>query len=227
MKKREADLYVKLNSFKYREKRTLQFIRKSLDKVDRPYLSCSFGKDSSVMLHLVLRCVDNIEVKFLGKKETPLIDSYDEVIEWWEYTFGIEVEKIIYTSWLENDPSAMTGIAANVTDDENDAYFVGIRAQESSGRRISLKKLGEFTVLKNGKARIAPMAWWKTRDIAAYMVHHELPVLQAYAKEGFSARTTTNIPSPFPHESIARLKEQDPENYNKLINLYPDAKYFT
>lgn len=223
---RSAMLYAKLPEFRYLVTKTKSFIRWALAKVQHPYVACSFGKDSSVMLHLVLQERKDIAVKFLGKVETSLIDDYDSVIKWWESNYPVHVERIIYTGWLE-DREAKTGIAENITDEGFDSFFVGLRKEESVGRRITLNTHGKYYKAKNGKIRIAPLADWQTKDIAAYMLSNGLPVLSAYKREGFSARTTSNIPSKYPHEAIARLKDADIDSYNKLIQLLPDAKYYT
>lgn len=226
MDEKTALLYAQTNAYKWRVEKTKQFISESLKKVNSPYVACSFGKDSSVMLHLVIEQKPDIEVKCLGKKETFLIDDYNSIFEWWKINYEVYTEFIEYIGWLE-DSSAKTGIAYNIPDYEKDSFFVGLRMEESVGRRISLKKYGMFHVLKSGKARIAPMADWATNDIATYMLTNKLPILKAYQREGFGARTTTNIPSKYPHESIARLKDQNLPAYNELLKMFPDAKYFS
>jgi 3'-phosphoadenosine 5'-phosphosulfate sulfotransferase (PAPS reductase)/FAD synthetase len=225
MDERSALLYAKLNSFNSLVSKTKSFIRWSLQQVDRPYVACSFGKDSSVMLHLVLEAKPNIQIKMLAKAETHLIDDYDDVIKWWETKFSCEVERITYKGWMEG--GTKKGIANNMKADDNDAFFVGIRREESVARRITLSKFGKFYRMKDGKVRIAPLSIWSVDDIAAYLVSRELPILRAYQREGFEARTTTSIPSKFPHEAISRLKDADVSAYNKLVSTFPDAKYFT
>jgi len=218
-------LYAKLNPFNCLLYRTRRFIKWALTQVNNPYVACSFGKDSSVMLHLVLEQYPNVQIKMLGKTETSLIDDYDSIINWWEENYKCKVERIIYKGWLEG--GTKKGIAKNMQADENDSYFVGIRQEESVARRITLLKNGKFYKMKDGKIRIAPLSIWTTDDIAAYIVSKKLPLLKAYQREGFEARTTTNIPSKYPHEAIARLKDADIDAYNKLVTMFPDAKYFT
>lgn len=224
MDEKTAMLYSKMPEHKFLISKTVNFIKWALSRVENPYLACSFGKDSSVMLHLVFNQYPNIVVKFLGKKETDLIDDYTGIIEWWQKK-NIIIERISYQGWLEG--GTKKGIAKNMQADGYDSFFVGIRKEESVSRRITLKKDGKFFKMKDGKIRIAPLADWRTRDIAAYMFSNKLPILNAYKREGFEARTTSNIPSKYPHEAIARLKDADIAAYNKLINMFPDAKYFT
>lgn len=221
---KSALLYSKMPEHKFLVNKTVSFIRWALTKVENPYLACSFGKDSSVMLHLVFNQFPNIKVKFLGKTETDLIDNYKGVIDWWRER-NVLIARLTYKGWMEG--GIKTGIANNMQADGHDSFFVGIRKDESVGRRITLRKDGKFYKMKDGKVRIAPMADWTVRDIATYMISNNLPVLEAYKREGFEARTTSNIPSKYPHEAIARLKDSDIDSYNKLIKMFPDAKYFT
>lgn len=224
MDERSALLYAKMPEYKFLVNKTVAFIKWALLRVKNPYLACSFGKDSSVMLHLVFNQMPGIQVKFLGKKETSLIDDYDSIIEHWSNK-GVLVDRITYIGWLEG--AKQKGIAKNIQADGYDSFFVGIRKDESVARRITLKKDGKFFLMKDGKMRIAPLADWTTKDIATYMISNNLPVLDAYKREGFEARTTTNIPSKYPHEAIARLKDADVSAYNQLLTMFPDAKYFT
>ena len=70
------------------------------------------------------------------------------------------------------------------------------------------------------------MSDWKTNDIAAYCLSNNLPTLTKYLKEGFESRTTANISSSFPYETIGWVKRNNPEAYNRLIELLPDAKFY-
>lgn len=224
MDEKTALLYSKMPEYKFLVSKTISFIKWALLRVQNPYLACSFGKDSSVMLHLVFNQFPNIKVKFLGKRETDLIDDYAGVIKWWEHK-NVLIERITYLGWMEG--GTRFGIAANMRADEHDSFFVGIRKEESVARRITLKKDGKFFKMKDGKIRIAPLADWSIKDIATYMLSNNLPVLKAYKREGFDARTTSSIPRRYRREAIARLKDSDIASYNKLIQMFPDAKYFT
>lgn len=221
---RACRLYAQMPEHKFLVNKTVAFIRWALQRVKNPYLACSFGKDSSVMLHLVFNQYPNIQVKFLGKKETTLIDDYAGIVDWWRNR-NVLIDWLTYRGWMEG--GTQKGIAKNMQADEHDSFFVGIRKEESVARRITLKKDGKFFLMKDGKVRIAPLADWTTKDVAAYMVANELPVLGAYKREGFEARTTSNIPSKYPHEAMARLKDADISAYNELIQMFPDAKYFS
>src|SRR5690625_2463704 len=84
MDRKTAMIYAQLKPYKALVEKTRGFIRWALDKVDKPYVACSFGKDSAVMLHLVREIRPNIKVRFIRwEGETEHIDNYDEVISQW------------------------------------------------------------------------------------------------------------------------------------------------
>lgn len=227
MDKKTALLYAQMPEYKYLVQRTVTFIKWALLRVKTPYLACSFGKDSAVMLHLVFNQLPTIPVVFVSRIETTLIDNYDEIKQAWIDKWHIDLREISYRGWLEKDSDGK-GIANATKDlDGFDSFFVGLRKDESVGRRISLKTHGKFFKLKEGKVRISPMADWATRDIATYMLTNDLPILDKYKRDGFEARTTAAIPSKFPHGSLSALKERDIIAYNKLLKLLPDAKFYT
>ena len=224
MDKRTALLYAQLKPYKALVNKTSGFIRWALERVENPYVACSFGKDSSVMLHLVLQHKPDIQVKFLTKKETYLIDDYEGVVNWWRERYNANIEVIQYVGWLEG--GTKMGIAQNMQATGFDSFFVGIRQDESVARRITIKKLGMFYKMADGKTRITPMSDWTTKEVGVYMLANDLPILKAYQREGFEARTTSNIPSKYPQEAIQRLKDSNISAYNELFDILPNAKMF-
>lgn len=223
MDEKTALLYSQLKQYKILVNKTSGFIKWALSQVKNPYVACSFGKDSSVMLHLVLQHRPDIAVVFVRRIETDLIDNYDEIIKKWG---DINLTTISYKGWLEGGEGR--GIAFATKDlYKFDAYFVGLRKYENKGRENSLKIHGMFFKNKENKIRICPIADWGTSDIATYCIINKLPILNTYLIEGFDARTTAAIPSKAPIKALQSLKNRDIAAYNKLLKLLPDAKYFT
>ena len=83
-----------------------------------------------------------------------------------------------------------------------------------------------FHKLANGRIKISPMADWTEKEISAYVLSNDLPVLSKYNIEGFSARTTSGIPRTNIEECLLSLKQRDIYGYNKLCQLFPDTKNF-
>lgn len=227
MDSKTAMLYAQLKPYKALVNKTRGFIRWALERVDNPYVACSFGKDSAVMLHLVLLENPDVHTIFVRRIETDYVDNYNEVRDLWIKNFGVKLTELFYRGWAEKNTDG-TGIAnATKNLDEFDSFFVGLRKDESVGRRISLKTHGMFFKMKNGKTRISPLADWTTNDISTYILTNKLPILNKYLQEGFDARTTAAIPSKYPRESLVSLKERDLTAYMKVLELLPDLKYFT
>lgn len=224
MDKKTALLYAKLNPYKALVNKTRGFIKWALERVDNPYVACSFGKDSAVMLHLILEIAPDIPVIFVKRIETDLVDNYEEVISAWN------LGNLIVVNFKENTfdfiSKSVIKTGMKTIEHNYDSFFVGLRAQESVGRRITLKKDGVFYKNKSNLTRICPVAFWTEKEIATYCIVNEIPTLSTYLKEGFSARTTAGISSKTPEMSLASLKARDIESFNKLLNLLPDAKLY-
>lgn len=222
MDKKTALLYAQLNSYKYLLNKTESFIKHTLSIVKTPYVACSFGKDSSVMLHLVLKYAPTVEVRFVRwKNETDLLGNYDDVIKRWGDINLTQVE--LHRSSVEDK------VAERFDTKGYDSYFIGFRQEESVARRITLKKLGDFYQMKNGMYRISPLSKWKTTDIAAYILSNELPTLDTYEKFGFSERTASRVPREnfgIRSHSLSLLKQRDISAFNQLLNNYPELSNY-
>lgn len=226
MTEKEALIYAKMPEHKALVQRTRAFIRESLKRVSRPYVACSFGKDSSAMLHLVLQDRPDIDVVFVRRIETDLVDNFKEIIEKWRNKYNINLKVISYKGWLEENPDGVGLKTAMDTLRSYDSFFMGIRAEESKARRITLRKKGQFYEVKDGLTRICPMAWWKLRDVAAYTYSNGLPILGRYLFNGMETRTTSNIPSKYPRETLAEIRQRDIDSFNKLLELLPNARNY-
>lgn len=224
MDKNTALLYVRLNKYKYLVNKTEGFISDSLSKVNKPYVACSFGKDSAVMLDIILKVYPDIPVRFASHPETRILDNYDQVISKWAER-NINLHEIFCDGGIVKVKHAQRD-ALDAMHEDWDSFFVGIRAEESVPRRITLRKYGQFHKLSNGRVKISPMAWWGEDDISAYVISNNIPTLDKYVFEGFSARTTSGIPRTNIDECLQSLKNRDVHAFNKLCDLFPDVRSF-
>lgn len=217
--KKEALLYSTMPEHKALVRKTGGFIRWALERVERPYVACSFGKDSAVMLHLLLRQKQDIDVRFVRwENETENLGNYDEVIAKWG--------DINLTQVLLSRASIDSKVKGRFDVDGFDSYFIGFRMEEATARRITLKTHGMFYKMKAGKIRISPLAEWKLRDIVAYCVSNELPTLDTYDKFGFEERTASRIPRAdygIREHSLRLLKEKDITKFNLIVSQFPEV----
>lgn len=222
MDTKSASLYAQLKHFRHLVNKTSGFIRWSLDRIENPYVACSFGKDSAVMLHLVLKHRPEIPVRFIRwKNETEHIDNYDQIINQWNIP---NLQQITLSRASLSDSRK-----DRYQTESYDSYFIGLRKEESVARRITLKKHGLFYTLKSGLTRISPLADWTTRDIAAYVVSNRLPTLNSYIVQGMQSRTASRIPRSdhgIRENFLNDLRQRDFQAYQQLLVKFPEIKEY-
>lgn len=218
MDEKTALLYAQLKPYKNLVNKTSGFIKWALGRVENPYVACSFGKDSAVMLHLILQQNPNIKVRFIRWKfETEFIDNYDEIITQWG---AINLDQIEFSRDSLSDKRK-----DRYETKSYDSYFIGLRKDESVARRITLKTHGLFYKNKADMIRISPLADWNEKDIASYMFSNKLPILNTYKNTGMTSRTASRIPREdfgIRQSFLIDLKQRDFTSYQNLINHFPE-----
>jgi len=218
MDKKTAFLYAQLKPYKALVNKTSGFIKWALERIENPYVACSFGKDSAVMLHLIMQQAPDIKIRFIRWNfETEFIDNYDEVISAWG---ELNLEQVEFSREFLSDKRKDRYDTVG-----HDSYFIGLRKDESVARRITLKKHGMFFKNKADMIRISPLADWNEKDIAAYMYANYLPILNTYLEHGSQSRTASRIPREdfgIRQSFLTDLKQRDFSSYQKLINHFPE-----
>lgn len=129
-------------------------------------ISCSWGKDSSVLLHLAI-----LE---LGVENMP------------EVRYGISGTRnpddaLVRDAWLERVPQlryserVVRSLQQDLAPDVGHRVMHGVRAAESAARRRSAAVHGHMT-----ERTCRPLLLWSTRQVFAYLAQHGLPVHPAY-----------------------------------------------
>lgn len=142
------------------------------------YCGVSWGKDSVVVADIVVR---------LGLKRVPLVWVRVEPVanphcnlvrDAFLRSHDHPYEEIV----VEWDPNVPTGTLtsgrgfAEAARRYGQRYISGIRADESAGRAMRCRAHG--TTSPN---TCAPLAWWSSQDVFAYLHARSLPVHPAYA----------------------------------------------
>lgn len=154
------------------------------------YCGTSWGKDSVVVLHLLMCCRPQTVVMHLRPtNHNPDCDQVrDEFMKqtWVRHYDEIPVsyEGIDRCSLPQQELDRLTDQRwyAAIHDYERKVskrHMLGIRADESGGRRIRTLRWG-----LNSPNGSAPIARWSTQDVFAYLAEHDLPVHPAYAMLG-------------------------------------------
>lgn len=251
MDKESAALYAKLPVFKRRVEKVRELIRQGLDVMKKPYLSCSFGKDSVVLLCLVLEQTPDIPVVFINSRYC-FPDTY-EVRDAFVREYGINLVEIVqphdylriidqYGLPDDRTPAQQKKVIdllkkdlANTWAHDHcfDGHFWGMRKEESAGRRVMLNHRGPLFYAKAANLwRCAPLADWRWEDIWAYIHTRNVPYSRIYEKTGFcdlkQIRNTSWVTTDGAayNGRVAWLKYYYPELYTKLANVLPEIKRY-
>lgn len=237
-------LHARLPAFARKVAQAERSISEALAVMQRPYVSFSGGKDSSVLLHLV-RC---------QAPECPAILSDDEwLLPETEALIAatpnlIRVARPLehaawFTAW-EHGRSATLPDSAEWVDgsrwqwarDErgHDGVFLGLRADENARRRLYLRRFGPAHFSATHQMwHINPLAWWSVRDVWAYLHSREVPHNAAY-----DVLTRLGVPreqqrvGPLAVERVlgygqlAILKRGWPALWNRFVAAYPEASAY-
>jgi 3'-phosphoadenosine 5'-phosphosulfate sulfotransferase (PAPS reductase)/FAD synthetase len=225
-----ARLHAKLAAYRARVTDARTLIRRAMDMCSAPYVACSFGKDSAVLLHLMLSLYPQVDARFLRwRNETEHLDTYDAIIAQWNEQYPglrltvVELERESLSHRVRGRFGALECVQPS------DAVLIGLRAEESRGRRLTLRTHGTIYRMASGILRVCPLAWWSTADIAAYTVTHDLPVLSAYQEYGFTARTSSRIPREahgIRSASLAALRRDHPDRFAALQASFPEVSAY-
>lgn len=185
----EADL-IRSKEIANKEKKSLDAIYKFL-KNGKAYISTSWGKDSVVVADLALRnginitlvhlyCIpshnDNCDlVRDEFFKIYPGIDYHEFICDYGDiyqrnlpvHIHDKETDRIWKRTW------------AKVNSKISERHISGVRARESAVRKIRMMRWGENTI-----KTCAPIGWWTTGDVFAYLAKYDLPVHPNYAMLG-------------------------------------------
>jgi 3'-phosphoadenosine 5'-phosphosulfate sulfotransferase (PAPS reductase)/FAD synthetase len=225
MERQALRVYAQRSVYQSRLAQARHILTSGLRESARPYVACSFGKDSAVLLDLALQARPSIDVRFLRWPESELLDRYGPVIAAWfarHPALALTILDLDRASLGESVPDRWQQLEQIAP---TDGYLIGLRAEESGERRMTLRTHGPVHRRADGVVRIAPLAWWTTRDIAAYCLDHDLPLLDAYAADGIATRTSARVPRTdrgIRDAAIERLKARDLASYNALRMLYPE-----
>jgi phosphoadenosine phosphosulfate reductase len=223
---REAFLaYSHLPKFKRRVAEALETIREAL-KVARPVVSISWGKDSTVLLHLCQQVQPDILAVSFTHPERELISNYAEVQTQYKSCFGLNLREIT----IDGD-HVPAKVAQQKIWEQYPLNFIGLRKEESNRRSISLVKYGLIHQYTNdsqsGSYRCCPIAWWGWRDVWAYTCLHNLPYLEIYDRlDRAKGRTTDHLSKTtnkaWQQRRLDELKRVAPEYFSYLQQNYPE-----
>ena len=252
MDKEALRLYAKLPVFKRRIEKAQEIITLGLKIIKKPYLSCSFGKDSIVLLHLVLQQSPDIPVVFINSNYC-FPDTYqvrdafvsDYKINLVEISQPYDYLEIIKQYGLPQERSkAQQNKVVNLLKKDlanewawnngHNGNYWGLRKEEASGRRWLLNTKGSLFWAKNARLwRCSPLADWMWEDVWAYIHEQGIPYSGIYDKTGFvedprQIRNTSYITTDGANLNgrVAWLKYYYPELFDKVAKNIPELRRY-
>lgn len=147
------------------------------------YAGTSWGKDSTVLAHLVARLrAEGVTVSLVWVVVEPIVNPDCAIVRDTVRTAtGVDCDAI--TVWCRRDGAGWhaTGTLERGFALASDRYgaarhVAGIRAEESGSRALRMRRYGVATA-----DTCAPIGWWSARDVYAYLWQYRLPVHPAYA----------------------------------------------
>lgn len=184
-------------------------IEKALRLYDKPLVSSSFGKDSTVLLHLVMQHTKDFEVIFIetGCQFVETLQFRDFLTK--EWNLKLHVAKPEMSFWECKDKHGYPKASRNsktgdrrqpacckylkekpmkkfIKSHDFNLDFVGLLADEGRQRRWAYIQKGccIYEHKAWGIVKCIPLIWWNQKDVWEYIRRNNLPVNPSYAKYG-------------------------------------------
>jgi len=181
-------LWSETQEYKERLKNTKSIIKSYINRY-KSYVAFSGGKDSTVMLHLVLQeNPDTLVIHWdYGKYYIPR-DILREIISI-ARKCGAKNMRVLSSHQYNIMKREAMGVLGRcfigvetpkLVKEGYKACFLGLRAEESSKRKSRLTSHSEYD--KRGIYNVFPLKDWTWKDVWAYIVSNNLPYLSIYDK---------------------------------------------
>jgi 3'-phosphoadenosine 5'-phosphosulfate sulfotransferase (PAPS reductase)/FAD synthetase len=177
------------------------------------YVSFSAGKDSAVLAHACQQAHPDIPILMIDpgcpthwlESERQRWRDYAAAHGWrltlfpWDKWAGAQEGESEKAYQARIHASMFAPIAEHARAHGLTCRAMGLRADESRGRRMSIAVRGMSYAYKDGTRAILPLARWSEMDIWAYLVAHEVPWLDIYdiigphARNGLIGRSGENF----------------------------------
>jgi len=216
-------------------------IREAFAQSKRAYVSFSGGKDSTVVLHLAQQIqLDVLSCFYDSGAELPstyqlvhhVQDHWTTVLSWChprrtilDILRAVGVGREDATEWLSAGQIAdeiIKDVAEQAARElETDCYLLGLRRDESDGRKADLTKRGSLYRMANGQLRCCPIWDWTDDDVWAYIVSNAVEYNEAYDRTSLRPRREIRVCTYAGNTSerygrFAWLKREYPDLFRRL-----------
>lgn len=235
-----AEIYIGMGEYRYKLNFAFAAIDKMFEIAPNSYLSLSWGKQSIVLAHMLYQIKPDTPMYFLASWESFLLYNYEEVIDRFTSKWPVNAHIVMKDNVSDNDLDwqatrdlGSNDLASMVNRSDWDGWFWGLSKDESAQRRITLSRQKgsrphpSIFTYKDGKYRCCPLMDWGIMDLAAYIVHHDIPLLDAYYEHGLEYRTTARITRDMAElGGMRKLKQQSMDAYNKIKKRFPQLTFY-
>ena len=130
--------------FEQKDEETIQFIEEHLKAFNKPYIATSFGKDSIVLMHLVMRACDNLGIEYPDMILNDTLNTFKEEKQYWAditKEWGIINKVKLFKPPVDKEGKQQTvwTIAAKVG---HLPSFRGMRKRKKNGKMQTGKEVG-------------------------------------------------------------------------------------
>lgn len=174
MWKRTFDMYSKTDEYSEKVELARFIISKALRNYKKPYIAFSGGKDSICMTHLIMQQDDSV-----------LVYHHDQG-KYMPDGIRKELRDILNALQVKNldlrlpEEDFWNGILKEYIALGYDVSFIGLRKEESVGRRLRIKAKRYLTPIPE----VWPLQDWTWLDVWAYIVSHNIPYPSSYNRYG-------------------------------------------
>lgn len=235
MRNEIAHLHAQTSNFKYQISQAEKIIARALELEVVPHVALSGGKDSTVVFEMVKQRKPDITAVWSDDKWfLPETLEYIQQLQ----ARGDDVRKIRtnakHTDWFKISGD-WDGIQDYARQHSFGLTFLGLRQEESTERKIHLRKQGALFFAKSDQLwHCNPIHNWTWRDVWAYIVSRELDYNHAYDKlEAMGISPERQRIGPLAVERVlgygqlAILKQGWPELFNEFVAEFPEASSYT
>ena len=240
----EGRLHAKTPQYQKHLQEANNAIEKALQMGRKFYASCSFGKDSAVMLRLILDVQPDMPVLYMSSGYAlPDTVAYKNTLkEAWrlnltELPAPVDYLELCQEFGLPHQRSKATQkrVVEKIKKEPASAWakeqgftggFLGLRNEESRGRKIQYLRHPEGSLDKeNNILKVAPLATWTAYDIWAFTFSTGMPYNHLYDKEigvftRYTLRNTGWLSTDGENQGrLEWLRRYYPQYYQKVRDL--------
>lgn len=240
-------LHAKIKGHQWRVMQAREIVYDALQLMQNPYIALSGGKDSTVTASLVWEINPKVPAVYFdadcGFPETDqLLDRLSACHTIIRQKVEPFLDLIARTGGLIADEKASgkaiyKATVADPIEDVLHAYhfdgvFLGLRSDESEGRRKSVLIHGPlYRYRSDDILRCLPVGKWTYDDIWAYIVEHNIDYNRAYDRMGDLPEEDRRISywagmTKKRWGRLVFLREQYPELWNTFTARFPEARSF-